>query len=140
MARITAARSCYRGLVIGIRPHAVPVAAPARRVPLAGRGARIIPLRFVTANFLDSREEAEQFDPNKRVGFRLCHDVRELLISSRLPLVRQSENVKHRPMHLKKSSFAKLEKNSESSKESSKSLLGVRGLFSGLFPDCPDRR
>ena len=99
---------CYRGLVIGIRPYAVPVAAPARHVPLAGRGARIIPPRFVTANFLDTREEAEQFDPNKRDG-RLClgdlsecghiavirnprcmswqsRKPRELLISSRLPL------------------------------------------------------
>src|SRR6516225_11361157 len=84
----------------------VPVAAPARRVPSGGSG--ITPPQLVTPNFLDTREEAEQFDPNKRDG-RLClgdlsecghiavirnprctswqsRKPRELWISSRLPL------------------------------------------------------
>jgi hypothetical protein len=41
----------------GCRP-----AAPARRHAAAGRG---IPPQLVTANFLDTRGEAEQFDPNQ---------------------------------------------------------------------------
>ena len=43
---------------------AVLVAAPARHVPSGGSGATTPP-QLVTANFLDTKEEAEQFDPKQ---------------------------------------------------------------------------